>query len=281
MEAGDGHRVYWEVHGSGAPAVVLHGGPGSGCGPHWLESFDLTRHRVVLVDQRGCGRSTPLGELRANTTHHLLADLERLREHLGIERWLVLGGSWGSTLGLAYARRHPDRVRALVLFGVALSRPEDVEWATRGVARFLPAEWQRFSAFAGDAADLPAAYARLLADPATQERAAEEWCRWEDALAGPQPRFRDPGFRVRFARMVTHYWSHGCWLDPDELIGGVPGVPAVLVHGRRDLAAPLGVPYALAGGWPECELVVIEEEGHLGGAATAAAVRSAVARFAS
>ena len=192
LAVGDGHELHWEVHGpaGGVPCVVLHGGPGSGAAPWWTDLFDPGRHRVVLFDQRGCGRSTPgrrrdLRALEANTTHHLVADVERLREHLGIEAWLVVGASWGSTLALAYAQRHPERVAALVLFSVGTTTRADVAWATRGVGRYFPAEWRRFRD--GVPAperddDLAAAYARLLADPdpAVHEAAARRWCEWDD-----------------------------------------------------------------------------------------------------
>ena len=298
LAVGDGHELHWEVHGpaDGVPCVVLHGGPGSGAAPWWTDLFDLGRHRVVLFDQRGCGRSTPdaaddLRALEANTTHHLVADVERLREHLGIEAWLVVGASWGSTLALAYAQRHPERVAAAVLFSVATTTRADVAWATRGVGRYFPAEWRRFRdgvpAPERDG-DLAAAYARLLADPdpAVHEAAARRWCEWDDVQmrppgTPPSPRLADPRFRLRSARLVTHYWRHAAWLGDDELLAGVErlaGIPAVLVHGRLDLGAPLETPWRLAARWPGAELVVVEGEGHTGGAALDAAVRAAIDR---
>ena len=205
LEVGDGHAIRWEACGApaGRPAVVLHGGPGSGCAPWWRQLFDPCAYRVVLFDQRGCGGSVPnagepQADLSANTTAHLLADIELLRELLAIERWLVVGGSWGSTLALAYAERHPERVSALVLFSVATTTRADVEWATRGVGRYFPEEWARFREGVPAAdrdGDLAAAYHRLLMDPdpAVHERAARDWCGWEEALAGgPDGRFGDP-----------------------------------------------------------------------------------------
>jgi proline iminopeptidase len=282
LDVGDGHRIHWEVHGEGRPAVVLHGGPGSGCPPFWLEAFDLARYRVVLFDQRGCGRSRPLGELRANTTHHLLADIEALREHLGIERWLVLGGSWGSALGLAYAQRHPDRVSELVLFSVVGAPRRDADWATVQIGRMFPAAWRRFMALVPEGERPVDAYSRLLDDPATADHAAREWCAWEDALisAPPSPRYEDPAFRLTFARIVTHYWRHACWLEDDELLRGadrLAGIPGVLVHGARDVGAPLDFAWELSQTWGE---LVVVDENHQGGPEMHAAVVGAIDRFA-
>jgi proline iminopeptidase len=298
LDVGDGHRVYFEVCGkaSGKPAVVLHGGPGSGCTPSWRRLFDPRAYRVVLFDQRGSGRSTPDAgdpavDLAANTTHHLIGDIERLRAHLRIERWLVLGASWGSTLGLAYAERHVERVTEMVLFSVGTTTRREVEWITRGVGRFFPEAWERFrDGVPPDERDdsLVDAYARLLEDPdrGVRAKAAADWCAWEDAHVAaqtPSPRYADPAFRARFARLVTHYWRHAAWLAEDELLEGASrlgGVPGVLIHGRRDLSSPLDVPWRLARAWPASRLIVIDEEGHMGGSATDAAVVSATDRFA-
>ena len=300
LDVGDGHRLYWEVCGKpdGKPAVVLHGGPGSGCTPRWRRLFDPESYRVVLFDQRGCGRSrphasTPTVDLAANTTHHLIADIERLREHLGIERWLVLGSSWGSTLALAYAESHPGAVSEMVLFSVVTTTRREVAWATRDVRRFFPAEWLRFRDGVPAAerdGDLAAAYNRLLLDPNpdVHEAAAREWCRWEDTHVRtrpddpPDPRYDDPVFRLCFARLVTHYWSHAAWLEEDALlrdVGRLAGIPAVLVHGRLDVSAPVDVPWRLARAWEGSELIVVDE-GHRGGAAMTDAVVSATRRFA-
>jgi proline iminopeptidase len=301
LDVGDGHSIYWEAWGerSGKPAVVLHGGPGSGCAPWWVRYFDLARCRVCLFDQRGCGRSTPsaatdLSALTANTTRHLVSDVERLRASLGVERWLVLGGSWGSTLGLAYAQSHPEAVSAMVLFSVVTTTAEEVEWGTRAVGRFFPEEWQRFRdgvPAADRDGNLAEAFGRLLSDsdPAVQAKAARDWCAWEDRHVrtrpqdSPDPRYEDPAFRLGFARLVTHYWSHAGFLGPDELLRGVTrlnDIPGVLVHGRMDLSAPLDVPWRLAQSWQGAQLIVADDEGHRGGASMTAAVASAVERFA-
>jgi proline iminopeptidase len=295
LAVGDGHEIHWEVCGSsaGKPAVVLHGGPGSGCAPWWRSFFDLEAYRVVLFDQRGCGRSrphagAPVVDLAANTTHHLIADIERLRAHLRVERWLVLGGSWGTTLGLAYAQAHPERISELVLFSVTTTTPREVEWITRDVGRLFPAEWARFRdglPVADRDGRLVDAYSRLLhdPDPAVREGAARDRCEWEEAhvAAGPDPRYADPVFRLCFARLVTHYWRHAAFLEDGALMQGLDrlaDVPGVLIHGRRDLSSPLDIAWTIAQRWGE--LVVIDDEGHGAGPATTAAIVAATDRFA-
>jgi len=284
LDAGDGQRLYWEECGdpAGKPAVVLHGGPGSGCAPWMRLLFDPKAYRVVLVDQRGAGRSLPnAGDLDAdlsvNTTAHLLADIERLREHRGIERWLVLGMSWGSTLGLAYAQQHPEGVSEVVLMAVTNPRRSDVEWITRGVGRFLPREWEAFRDGVPAAerdGNLAAAYARLLASPDAEVRAqaARDWCDWEAALVSLDPnggageRFADPDFRFAFARVVTHYFANAAFLEDDQLLRDahrLAGIPAVLIHGRLDLGGPLEIAWQLHRAWPGSELVVLDGSGHI------------------
>ncbi len=288
MPTPDGHEIYWETHGNpaGKPAVVLHGGPGSGCAPWWADHFDLARYRVVMFDQRGCGRSRP-HTLTNNTTQHLLADIERLREHLAIERWLVLGGSWGCTLGLAYAQAHPDRVSELVLFAVTAGTRREVEWITRDVGRLYPAEWARFRDGVPEHerdGSLVDAYYRLLTDPdpAIHEQAARDWCAWEDAHVGGEhdPRYDDPVFRLNFARLVTHYWSHGCFLEDGQLLRDLDrlnGIPGALIHGLRDLSSPPDTAWEISRTWGELELIA--GEGH-GGAQMSERVAAAIDRFA-
>jgi proline iminopeptidase len=299
LDVGDGHRVYYEQRGNpyGKPVVCLHGGPGSGCPPGWARWFDPERFRVVLLDQRGCGRSTPSAAvtLAANTTHHLVADLERLRAHAGVERWMLFGGSWGSTLGLAYAVAHPERVSEAVLFSVVTTSRREVEWVTRDVGRMFPAAWEAFRDGVSPAArdgSLVDAYADLLASgsPEVREKAARDWCAWEDAhvavLPGhrPDPRYADPAFRMVFARLVTHYWRHAAWLPEGALLRGVAGlggIPAVLVTGRMDVSGPPDVAYHLSRAWPGAELVLVDDAGHgAGHPGLAEALRSAIARFA-
>jgi proline iminopeptidase len=301
LDVGDGQHLYWETCGDpgGKPAVVLHGGPGSGCSSWWRRLFDPRRYRVVLFDQRGCGRSAPNAadpgtDLTSNTTAHLVADIERLRQHLGIERWLVLGGSWGSTLALAYTQSHADSVTEMVLFSVVTTTRREVEWVTRDVGRHFPAAWRRFADGVPEverSGNLAGAYSRLLesTDPATRERAARRWCDWEEAHVetvpgkSRDPRYEDPAFRLCFARLVTHYWRHAAWLGDGDLLAGVrriADIPAVLIHGRLDVSAPLDVPWQLSRSWPECELVVLDNAGHAVGDEMTDAVLAATGRFA-
>jgi proline iminopeptidase len=283
LDGGDGNRIYWEVCGNphGKPAVVLHGGPGSGCSTGIRRYFDPSAYRIVLFDQRGCGRSTPHAsepgiDLSANTTEHLLGDIERLRQHLGIDRWLVYGGSWGSTLALAYAERNPHRVTGMVLAGVTTTRRSEIDWLYHGLSRFFPDEWARFRDGVPEPerdGDLVEAYHRLLLDPdpAVCARAASDWCEWEMAIASlhPEhkrhPRYERPEFRLAFARIVTHYFRHNAWLEDGVLLreaGALAGIPGIMVHGRLDLEAPLVTAWALARAWPACELVVVGGAGH-------------------
>jgi proline iminopeptidase len=281
LDTGDGNLVYWEVCGSprGKPAVVLHGGPGSGCTAGVRRYFDPSAYRLVLFDQRGCGLSTPHAsdprtDLSANTTEHLLTDVERLRHHLDIDRWLVFGGSWGSVLGLAYAERHPQRVSEMVLTGAATGRRSETDLLTRGLGQLFPQAWARFrDAVPEDAraGDLAEAYSRLLddPDPAVRAKAARDWCDWEMALEPPSPqpnpRYQSPEFRMAFARIVTHYWRHGSWLEEGVLLeeaGRLAGIPGVIIQGSLDLGNLLGTPWELAHAWPGSELIVVVDAGH-------------------
>ena len=295
LDVGDGHRIFWEAHGDGTPALVVHGGPGSGCGLYYLEFFDMSLFRVVLVDQRNCGKSRPHAsdpatDLSANTTAHLVEDFERVREHLGIERWLVLGGSWGSTLALAYAEAHPERVSALVVFGVSTGRHSEFDWLFRGgVSLFFPQQWERLAAHVGDAPDVPAAYYTLLndPDPAVRRAATEEWIRWESATPSWPPRegisdrYLDTDFAYSFARLVTHYVQANAWLEDGELLRPeiLERFPGAIVNGRFDFQSPLGNAWALHRVWPRAELTVVDDAGHSMTPATIAAVRAATDRF--
>ncbi|UGQ09048.1 prolyl aminopeptidase [Yinghuangia sp. ASG 101] len=302
LDVGDGNLVYWEACGNpdGKPAVVVHGGPGSGCSPGSRRCFDPARYRIVVFDQRGCGRSTPHAsdpatDMRHNTTAHLLADMERLREHLGIDRWVMYGGSWGSTLILAYAEQHPERVSAVVLAGVTTTRRVEIDWLYRGVGRFFPAQWARFRDAvpeAGRDGDLVAAYARRMEDPdhAVRAHAAAEWCAWEDAVLSLEPSGRPTPYtdrvgaaRLAFVRICTHYFSRAAWLEDGELLGNahrLAGIPAVLVHGRLDLSSPLDTAWELARAWPDARLEIVDDAGHKGGTGTRTHVVEALDRFA-
>lgn len=284
LDVGDGNRVYWETCGNlnGKPAIVMHGGPGSGCSPWHRRLFDPGAYRIVLFDQRNCGRSTPSASspdtgLASNHTTNLIADIERLREHLDIDRWLVLGGSWGSTLTLAYAQRHPKRVSEIILFGVTTGRREEFDWWFRGGAAILfPTHWQhlRNALPAADReGDIVEAYSRRLndRDPEVRRQAATAWCRWESAtLAWPpshdlSPRFRDPDFALAFARIVTHYVQHNGFLEDRILLRGadaIADIPGIMVNGRLDFQAPIGWAWELNRVWPRARLVVVDDAGH-------------------
>ncbi len=286
LDVGDGNLVYWETCGNpdGKAALYVHGGPGAGCSAGARRSFDPQRYRAVLFDQRGCGRSMPPAsdpstDMGVNTTDHLLADMERLREHLGIERWLLFGGSWGSTLVLAYAERYPHRVSEIVIPAVTTTRRSETDWLYRGVGRFFPAEWDRFRAAVPEAerdGDLVAAYARRMEHPdlEVRVRAADEWLAWEDAVISLEPkgrpnvyRDRPPAARLAFVRICAHYFSHGAWLEEGVLLreaGRLAGLPGVLTHGRLDLGGPLGTAWELARAWPDARLEIVEDSGHTG-----------------
>jgi len=287
LDVGDGNLVYWETCGNprGKPAVVLHGGPGSGCSPRFRRFFDPSAYRVVLFDQRGCGRSTPHAgapdaDLASNNTANLIADIELLRQHLAIDRWLVFGGSWGSTLALAYAETHPHRVTEMILFGVTTGRRKEFDWLFRGgVAVLFPAQWERLRAAVPVAerdGDIVEAYHRLLndPDPAVRQRAAFEWCMWESATpawppaAGLAERFSDPTYALAFARLVTHYVRHNAWLEDGRLLrdaDSLAAIPGILVNGRFDFQAPIANAWELSRAWPGAELVIVDAAGHAAG----------------
>ncbi|GAB3143905.1 prolyl aminopeptidase [Amycolatopsis stemonae] len=276
LDVGDGHRIHWETSGNpaGKPAVVLHGGPGQGSTPGMRRVFDPARYRVVLLDQRGCGRSVPHAttSVRDNTTDHLVADLEKLREHLGIERWLVTGGSWGTTLALVYAERFPERVTELVLSAISTTRRSEIDWLYRGVGRFFPEEWARFTLGAED--DV-AAYAQLMSspDPSVRDRAAAAWWRWENVVLSLEPGAApvteepvDDATRA-FVTLTTHYYANAGWLEEGAVIrdaGRLAGIPGVLIHGRLDLSCPVTTAVELAEAWPGAELFVDDHSGHRG-----------------
>jgi proline iminopeptidase len=289
LDVGDGNDVYWEACGNprGKPAVVLHGGPGSGCTPYFRRLFDPVAYRIILLDQRGCGRSTPHAsaygtDMSVNTTAHLIADLELLRRHLGVGRWLVWGSSWGSVLGLRYAQTHPETVSELVLTGVATGSNPEVALLTRGLGRFFPEAFARFlDEVPEDERDgnLAAAYNRLLESPDVEvrARAARAWTDWETAMspAPPRsvPRYEDPVFRAAFARIVTHYFSNGHFLGPGNEEGVIlrdapllKGIPGTLVQGSLDLGNLLGTVWRLHQAWPGSELVIAGDVGHNVGA---------------
>jgi proline iminopeptidase len=302
LDVGEDNFVYWEVRGNpgGKPAVVVHGGPGSSLVGSRGRSFDPDRYRIVLFDQRGCGRSTPHAsdpatDMSVNTTEHLLADMELLRTHLGIERWLLFGGSWGSTLILAYAERHPERVSEILIQSVTTCRRSEIDWLYRGVGRFFPEEYERFRAGAPSERDedLLAAYARLMDDPDPDLRgkAAADWLAWEDAVVSQEPHGtpnaysdRPPAAQLAFVRICAHYYANYAWLEDGALLreaDRLAGIPGMLLHGRLDLGAPLQTAWELARAWPASELVVIGDSGHTGSETMRAEIRRALDRFSS
>ncbi|MGW4118615.1 prolyl aminopeptidase [Nocardia sp. NPDC004711] len=283
LDVGDGQRLYYEVSGNpdGKPAVFLHGGPGGGTSPYHRQFFDPEAYRIVLFDQRGCGRSTPHiadgASLEHNTTGHLVADIERLRTHLGVEQWLVFGGSWGSTLALSYAQAHPERVTELVLRGIFLLRRKEIDWYYNGSAGYVyPDEWEKFLAPVPEAErgqDLIEVYHRLLHSPdaALATDAAVAWSTWEGATSSllPQPErvaeTADPRFALAFARIENHYFVNHGFLDEGQLlrdIGRIAHIPGVIVQGRHDVVCPATSAWDLHRAWPGSELHLVPDAGH-------------------
>lgn len=284
LPVGDGQELYWEECGNpnGKPALLVHGGPGGGVLPSMRRWFDPDAYRIILFDQRGCGQSRPHAsdvnvDLSVNTTKHLVADMELLRAHLGIERWLLFGGSWGSTLTLAYAQQHPDAVSEIVLRGVWLPDQEaDSTWAfgRHGAGRLFPEDYARLRTYIPDAErdDLTAAYGRRLndPDPAVHVPAARAFGAWEIAantlLPVPPPELDDATL-IAFSRILQHYFSRQCFLGTDELLDGIDKIrhiPAVIVNGRYDMKTPPDGAFALHRAWPEAEYHIVEDAGHGG-----------------
>jgi proline iminopeptidase len=273
------HTLWYEESGNpeGVPVVFLHGGPGGGTSPNMRRFFDPAHYRIVLFDQRGCGRSTPRAELAENTTWHLVEDIERLRVHLGIERWFVFGGSWGSTLALAYTERHPERVRGLVLRGIFLLRRFELEWFYQsGASLVFPDLWEDFLAPIPEVerGDLISAYHRRLTcdDPAVRLEAARAWAKWEARTsflrgnADYVASFDDDAHALEFARIESHYFVHGGFLKTeDQLLRDahrLAGIPGVIVHGRYDLVCPLRSAWDLKRAWPAADLRIVPDAGH-------------------
>ena len=278
LDVGDGHTIYWERVGTkGAkPAVFLHGGPGGGIMPGQRRLFDPERYDVLLFDQRGCGKSTPHAGLDANTTWHLVDDIERLREMVGVEKWLVLGGSWGSTLALAYSQTHPDRVSELVVRGVYTLTKAELDWYYQyGVSEMFRDKRERFLEPIPEAerGDLMTAYRKRLTgtDRAAQIEAAKAWSLWEGETITllPTPevsdQFGEDDFALAFARIENHFFTHGAWLDEGQLLRDahkLGGIPGVIVHGRYDMPCPARYAWQLSRAWPDAEFFLIEGAGH-------------------
>lgn len=278
LDVGDGHVIYWERVGTrGAkPAVFLHGGPGGGISPVHRGFFNPAKYDVLLFDQRGCGQSTPHAHLEANTTWHLVADIERLREMAGVEKWQVFGGSWGSTLALAYAEKHPERVTELLLRGVYTLTKGELDWYYQfGVSEMFPDKWERFIAPIPEAerGNLMEAYHRRLTGPdrAVQIEAAKAWSLWEGETitllpnAGNSSSFGEDDFALAFARIENHFFMHAGWLEDDQLVrdaGKLKDIPGVIVHGRYDMPCPLKYAHRLAKAWPKASFHIVEGAGH-------------------
>ncbi|HEX6834338.1 MAG TPA: prolyl aminopeptidase [Rudaea sp.] len=273
------HNLYYEQCGNprGKPVVFLHGGPGAGCNAKSRRFFDPEHYRIVLFDQRGAGRSTPHAELRENTTWDLVADIERLREHLGIDRWQVFGGSWGSTLALAYAQTHPEHVTEIVLRGIFMLRNWELEWFyQKGCDAIFPDAWEAFLAPipAVERRDLTGAYHRRLTgdDPAVRLEAAKAWATWEGStsflLQDPDYIAATGGdqFALAFARIECHYFIHGGFLESDDQllrnVERIRGIPAVIVQGRYDIVCPMRSAWDLHRAWPEADLRIVPDAGH-------------------
>jgi proline iminopeptidase len=283
LEVGAGNQIYWEVCGNpdGKPAVMLHGGPGGGCSAGHRRQWNPERYRVVLFDQRNCGRSLPHASdpdtsLEANTTWELVADMERLREHLRIDRWQVFGGSWGSTLALAYAQAYPERTTELVLRGIFTLRPQELRWFyQQGADSIFPDLWESFVAPipVEERGDLIAAYRARLegSDPEERLTAARAWSQWEGGTVTllPDPalveEFGEEKTALAFARIENHFFTHGGWLEPDQLIRDVDRIrhiPAVIVQGRHDACTPMATAWDLHKAWPEADFQVVDDAGH-------------------
>ena len=271
------HTMYWEASGNpdGIPVVFLHGGPGSGASPSHRRFFDPARYRIVIFDQRGSGRSTPLGAIEDNTTPLLIDDIELLRRHLEVERWLVFGGSWGSTLALAYGEAHPDRCLGFVLRGIFLCRPSEIDWFLYGMRNVFPDIWRNFAEFipAAERDDLLGAYRKRLEDPdpAVHLPAARTWSLYEGACSTLMPsedamrHFGDDGVALGLARIEAHYFAHDIFLPRNSLVdnvGLIRHLPCVIVQGRYDMVCPAVSAFDLKAAWPEAELIVVPDAGH-------------------
>ncbi|QMU76832.1 prolyl aminopeptidase [Streptacidiphilus sp. PB12-B1b] len=301
LDTGDGNRIYYEQLGNpeGKPAVNVHGGPGAGAPQRPTRAWDPEAYRLIRFDQRNCGRSTPhagdpAADMGLNTTQHLIDDMERLREHLGIEKWLLNGGSWGATLVLAYAQQHPERVSEIVIAAVMMADRSGVDWLYRGAGRFRPEAWDRFRDGVPEGergGDVLAAYARLMENPdrAVREQAAATWLAWEDAVISNEPN-GSPGMysdrkvdaQLAFVRICAHFFSNCAWLEEGQLLRNahkLAGIPGVVVHGRHDMSCPVQAPWELAKAWPDAQLHIIEDCGHASSEAMSLATRTAIEQF--
>jgi proline iminopeptidase len=281
LDVGDGHSLYWELSGNpnGKPVVFLHGGPGGGSSPDHRRQFNPDKYKILVFDQRGCGRSTPYAELDHNTTWDLVEDIEKLRTQVSkVDKWMVFGGSWGSTLSLTYAEKYPERVTELVLRGIFLFDQFEIDWlyAPGGASQVYPDKFEDFLAPIpeGERGDLVEAYRKRLtcADRETQLRAAKAWSKWEGEVVTllPSPEtidhFTNPEVAVAVARIENHYMANHGWLEEGQLLRGasrLKGIPGVIVQGRHDMCTPPVAAWVLKQAWPEVELNIVPDGGHL------------------
>jgi len=281
LDVGDGHSLYWELSGNpdGKPVVFLHGGPGGGSSPDHRRQFNPDKYKILVFDQRGCGKSSPYASLEANTTQHLIEDIEKLRTQVAkVEKWMVFGGSWGSTLSLAYAQAHPERATELVLRGIFLFDQYEVDWLYKegGASAIYPDAWEEFVGLIpeGERGDLVEAYRRRLTsdDQAAQLTAAKAWSKWEGVTVTLLPNahvieeFTSPDKAIAIARIENHYMANGGWLEEGQLLRGAEklrSIPGVIVQGRHDSCTPPKAAWALKKAWPEVELNIVPDGGHL------------------
>ncbi|MBF9233736.1 prolyl aminopeptidase [Microvirga alba] len=278
LDVGDGHHVYWELCGNpnGKPVVFLHGGPGGGCSPTQRRLFNPEKYRILLFDQRGCGHSTPYASLEANTTWHLVADIERLRAMIGVDKWMVFGGSWGSTLALAYAETHPERVSELVVRGIFTLRRAELLWYYQeGASWMFPDKWERYLAPipVEERGDMMAAYRKRLThpDPAVQREAAKAWSLWEGETITLLPsqdystQFGEEHYALAFARIENHYFVNEGFFEEGQLIRNadrLKNIPGVIIQGRYDVATPPKTAWDLHKAWPEAKFIMVPDAGH-------------------
>jgi proline iminopeptidase len=310
LDTGDGNLVYWETCGNpdGVPVLIVHGGPGGHCTPGSRRGPNPERYRIILFDQRNCGRSKPTAsdpaaDMNLNTTDHLIADMEQLREHLGVDSWMLRGGSWGVTLSLAYAERYPERVSGMLMISVTSTRRSELNWLYRGVGRIFPEAWARFRDYVGaeqfllptdtepPVEDLLMSYYLLMEnpDPDVRARTAVEWLTWEDAVISAESNGSPGNYsnrpddeKLAFVRVCSHYFANDGFLEDGVLIreaGKLAGIPGTLIHGRSDLGGPMITPWELSRAWPGSELVVIEDSGHTGSESMGVAIRAADERI--
>jgi len=277
LQVDEVHNLYWEQsgHPDGVPVLFLHGGPGAGASPTHRRFFDPTFYRIIILDQRGAGRSTPLGDLRNNDIPHLVSDLEALRDHLGIDRWMVFGGSWGSTLSIAYAEAYPDRVIGLVLRGIFLMRKSEIDWFLYGMRQIFPEAWNHFNSYipVAERGDLLEAYWKRLTDPnpTIHQPAARVWSMYEGACSTlmPSPELvsasGEDNHALGLARIEAHYFRNNI-LDPEDMllrdIRAIRHIPAVIVQGRYDIVCPIRTADELHRAWPEADYIVVPDAGH-------------------